>query len=209
MDLADPFELPLPPGTSPFGVKGHVYVAFFRYCDDQVPGGAKPTIAALEDSRLREFLSQRFLAGSFYDIMPILPAAASAALRAGEPLIQFMRRFGAHRADHDIPGIYKLALKLSSPEATVVRSPRLAMQYFNFGTVSSRVVQPGCCETLRTGVPGRAAHWYAATVEGFTPKVLERTGARNTRVRTVVVGPDGQKAGIETVTLKFVTTWSE
>jgi hypothetical protein len=209
VDVADPFDLPLPPGTSPFGVKGHVYSAFFRFCDESVPGGAEGAIAALQDPRLRDFLRQQFLAGSFYDIMPILPVAASAALRAGEPLVQFMRRLGAHRADHDIRGIYKWALKLSTPEKTVIRSPRLAMQYFNFGTVSSRITARHRCETVRTGVPGRAAHWYAATVEGFTPKVLAMAGASDARTRTIVEGPDGSRAGIETVTIRFVTTWEE
>src|SRR5690349_4733816 len=66
-------RVPFAPGESPFRGKGVTYRNFVDYVEEHLPGGRERLLAAIADPALRAFAAQRFLAGTFYDQMPMIP----------------------------------------------------------------------------------------------------------------------------------------
>src|SRR5579883_3482712 len=117
--------LPFAPGDGPFRIKGAIYRGHLDYVADHVPGGIEAMLGGFKDPRLATFFHQQFLAGSFYDIVPLVVAGYVCARQSRKSFSEFIRTRSRHQAERDINGLYRVLLKLTTPSAVLGRLPRL------------------------------------------------------------------------------------
>jgi hypothetical protein len=189
-----------------FHAKGLVYQGAREFYDLRVPGGAAAVRDALGDAEVAAFFDQRFLAGGWYDVMPILPIAAAAAHVAGVPRADFIRDNARWVADRDLHGIYKLIVSMASAQLIAERLPALSMRYFDFGDADGKMVRDNVFEAHRYGVPAKLAEWMALVTSGFVPVALAQAGAKHVRVRWGV-RQDGSARGVPLVRIRFEVSW--
>lgn len=192
---------------SPFHAKGLVYQGARDFYAKRVPGGLDAVRRRLEPD-LADFFGQSFLAGGWYDVLPIVPLSRTAAHLSGVTHPRLVRENAAWVAERDMNGVYRFALKLASPGAVVSRLPRLSMQYFDFGRAEGAATGDRRFETWRYGIPEALAQWMVWVTEGFTPVVLKAAGAGQVTVRVQEQERDGDVLGLHTVRMRFVMEWT-
>ncbi|MCC6557167.1 MAG: hypothetical protein IT372_29795 [Polyangiaceae bacterium] len=199
---------PVPPGTSPFHVRGSTYVGVRSYIDARVPGGLSAVLPHLPDEAHRAFSSQVFLPVSMYDALPLRALTEATALAEGLPYAQSVRGRARIVAQRDITGLYKLFFKAVSPARAAERLQRAALRYFDFGGVEILEKAARRSVVVHGGVPRFLVPWYVPMLEGYTAVVLEVAGGRSPAVRTEPPLRDGERAGIETVSLRIELAWT-
>src|SRR5688500_9646383 len=93
------------PGTGPFRAKGTIYLGAQRFYAQAVAGGLEAVLSRLSDVRLTEFLRQKFVAGGWYDVGPLVPFGEAAAQVAGTAHLEFLRTQARAQAQTDINGV--------------------------------------------------------------------------------------------------------
>lgn len=195
------------PGESPFRTKGNVYRALLESADKRVPGGKAAVLAQIEDPALRAFYEQRFLAASTYDIFPLIPFGMAGAKLAGVPYPEFVRRGAELTARRDMNGVYRVILKLASPDMVVARLPRILAQYFAFGEIDGRFNGTRRYEATARGLPRAIANWLTHISQGFIPVVMEQAGARDVSIAIRAPIDSGVAHGVTLVTVSFEVSW--
>jgi hypothetical protein len=198
----------VPPGRSPFHVRGTTYLRVREWVNDRVPGGLPAVLEHIADRELREFISQVFLPVRDYDALPLRPFTEAVALVEGRPWAESVRNRARAVAESDINGLYKLLLRAVSPATAVERLQRISQRYFDFGSASVRALGDRRAEGSQTGMPRPLAGWFMPMLEGYGATLLEMTGARAPRLRFSSPERDGEREGIETVTLRFEVSWT-
>jgi hypothetical protein len=200
-------RLPMRVGTSPFRVKGHVYEKMRADFAETAPGGLEGLLARIADDEITAFATQPFMASSWYDALPMMPLSIAHAHALGVPFHHHLRDRGRYVAERDIPGIYRVLLRLSSPELVASRLPRASMQYFNFGQSEATTLRPGLVRIWQAGVPVTLVPLIAATHEGFVSAAMEMAGARRVVVRCVDTLHDGERGGVSTLRVELEIAW--
>src|SRR5690242_15864350 len=139
--------------TPPFRTKGLTWKGAREFYDRVVPGGAA-AVARACGPELRPFLEEPVLPSSWYDVLPIVKVAATAAKLAGKPADVMVRENAAFVARRDMGGVYRFILSMVPPDTVALRLGRLSLQYFDFGTEKSERRGPKEVRTTRTGIPG-------------------------------------------------------
>ncbi len=206
--ISIPRTLGFPVGASPYRVKGHVYQGLFESTEKRCPGGVAAVLPRLADAELRAFFGQKFLAASFYDLLPLLEFGREAAHLAGIPYTAYVRGGARLQAEKDVNGLYRALLRLASPNLVVLRMPRVLMQYMSFGQATGRMTGEKTYEIVVRGVPEAVQVWLTAAAEGFIPFVLETAGAKNVVTRQMRATADETKSGVPLVTGGVVVKWS-
>jgi hypothetical protein len=198
---------PYAPGESPFKVKGFSYSNTLACLGREVPGGLPALLAQVHDARLRQFLEQPFLDGTWYDVLPF-PTMLHAASRLSElsPL-ELARKAAADGAEKNVKGIHRLLLQLTSPDQLIERLPAVAKQYLNFVTSHVERRGPSFWVSTADGIPSAIVHVYMTTTEAFTTRALELAGAKDTRQTWHPPKVTGQDRGITVVQAVREITW--
>ncbi len=194
-------------GGSPFHCKGLVYQGAKAYYEKRIPGGTKEMRSWMTDPALFTFWDRDFLAGAWYDALPIVELSRAAAHAAGVPHLILVKENARAVAERDIHGVYKVLLRLASPELVVKRLPRAALQYFDFGEVRDEQLEGKSFTATQFGIPEHMSAWMSACIQAFSPVALETAGAKNVRVRTTVSPVVGQREGVDLVEIRIQMTW--
>jgi hypothetical protein len=206
--LSIPRLLGFAAGASPYRVKGHVYHGLFESTDKRCPGGVEAVLRRLADEELHAFFQQKFLAASFYDLLPLLEFGREAAHLAGVPYSSYVRGGARLQAEKDVNGLYRAMLRLASPSLVVTRMPRVLVQYMNFGRAEGRMTDERTFEIVVRGVPDVVQVWLTAAAEGFVPYVLETAGAKDVSSRAIRATPDETVNGVPLVRGGVVFRWT-
>ena len=104
-------------------------------------GGEKAWSALVDAASAAErgVLSGIFLAGSWYPIGPITRVVARFCEATDAPDDE-MRRLSAYIADTDLGSVYKMILRLGSPEMLVRRTGSLWGRYFDVGEMTPKQI---------------------------------------------------------------------
>jgi hypothetical protein len=196
-----------PPGKSPFRTKGNVYRALFESADARVPGGRAAVLARIDDPELLAFYDQTFLAASTYDIFPIIPFGMAGAKIVDLSYSEFVRGGAEFAAKRDLAGVYRVLLKLASPELVVARLPRILSQYFDFGRIEGGFSEPRRYEATAFGLPRSVAVWLTSVAHGFVPVVMKHAGARDVTVRIKPQTDPTTVHGVTVVSASFEIRW--
>ncbi|MDI3282948.1 hypothetical protein [Polyangium sp. 15x6] len=199
---------PVPPGKSPFHVRGSTYLGVRSYIDEQIPGGLPAVLAHVPDEAVRAFASQVFLPVAMYDVLPLRPITEATARAEGMSFEESVRGRARIVAQRDIRGLYKLFFKAVSPATAAERLQRASLRYFDFGELE--ILEKGAKRTLlaQKGMPRFLLPWYLPMIEGYTAVVLEIAGARSPTTRAEPPRRDGEREGLETVSLRIELAWS-
>lgn len=199
--------VPFVPGESPFRAKGIQYVDSITYYNEHIPGGWEGLTAGIGEPRLRAYLSQRFLAGAWYDVFPYVAAHRVASISLGQPYLDFIRRMAAWLIDRQFRGIYRVFLKIGRPDAVVRSLPDIAAKYYDFLRVDLKQLGPCHYETRAGGLPAVVAPSYQVASEVAVIKALEIAGGRNIRHRWMPAEPDGEAHGLPLVRVRREIRW--
>ncbi len=172
----------------------------------EVVGGYERVCAELE-APVRNYLGQRFLAGSWYDYLPLFLLYRKASELTGIPLASLERTLGRNAAARDLRGIYKLLLMVASVQQALGRLPAAWRQYFNFGDacVSERQSKSG--EFAVTGFPSVFAEDFLNVLDGWITCVLENAGGMLVTPERRPIVSDGETHGVPTTTIAFFFRW--
>ena len=184
-----------------------MYLGAIEYYEAAVPGGMAAVLDSIKDGDLYAFLSQRFLAASWYDVMPVAPLASAAARVRGVSVAQILEERGRWQVQRDLLGVHRALLTNSTPEEVVKRMPRAGTQYFDFGEIRMEVVRPGVCEGVRTDLPASIRAWYVHGTAAYIKAALEAAGAREPEVRFRAGEVTGEREGFVMLNIPFDITW--
>ena len=174
----DSFETPpVPPGKSPFHIRGTGYIGHMAWIDEHFPGGRNGFLDALSPT-MREFFSQTFLAISDIDFLPLAAAGYVCARVLNMSFDAFVEMRARHQATMDVGGVYRVLLKLTSAKMVAARLPKMMSKYFNFGPVSIVADGPLFVDFVADGVPQMLAPWFTACYRGYVEVALTTAGAR-------------------------------
>lgn len=171
--------VPVPPGTSAFRVKGHGLRARMDVYDRIVPGGRQAVLAAIEDRAVREYLSGPILAASWYDLFAHAALDIAAADVLGMPAWQSVARASGLQAENDAAGIYRVLLKLVSPQMLVSKLGKISSQYFDHGGIDVQKVDSRHARMTRTGIANQLYWWWGGILEGYVHALFRLSGAKN------------------------------
>jgi len=164
------------PGAGPFRTKGNLYrggIEMLRHL-----GIWDAVLAALPDDEHRQFFSQTFLAGSWYDLFPVQTLDEVASVLRGVTLQAHIQDNTKFQFGRDVNGLYRLLLRFSNPSAMVERVNRLSAQYFDFGESEVSAVQPRSATVTRRGVPTTLAPWFAEASISYVKVAMRAAGAK-------------------------------
>lgn len=208
---AAPMLAPLPfaIGRSPFRTKGLLYRGVIQQLKAMVPGGLDAIAEAAGDDELGEFIRQPFLASSFYDVLPAVWLADTAAALVGQRSEAFMKQRAAEQAITDLNGVHRVMLAAAPPAVVAMRMARLTLRYFDFGGADPTREGPCHVRIRRSGVPNVLVRWHDAVSSGYVEALLLQAGAKAPSCQVAHVECEGTVHGVPTYTLTFDITWRE
>jgi hypothetical protein len=194
-------------GKSPFRAKGVNFRNVLAFAEAKVQGGQAQFLARLHHHDLRAFMAQPFLAASWYDALALIPLIAELSRELHLSTQQCARELAGFVVKRDATGIYKLLLKITTPESLLERSTHTARQYFDFVKSDFTRVDPRVYRLTHSGIPQVAATTYMNIVEGFVDAGLALAGAKEVRQRWERPQPLGIVSGVEIVRLEREIRW--
>jgi hypothetical protein len=200
--------LPVPPGDSPFHVRGLYYTRLLEHARS-LPGGVDAFFGTLKDERVREFLRQKFAWSTWYDALPTMPCHVALARVRGLDFETLTKERGRLAGKAIIPSMFRALLALASPQAMAQHIPRVLMANFDFmRTDVSRVLDD---KGIGEGhaIPLVIAPSVILTVLGFTEGALELAGYSDVSSSYSDVTPDGQVHGFDTVATRLEFSWGQ
>ena len=190
-----------------FNVKGLVYRGTQEFYAKRLAGGLEVLKRQLVDEKLVQFWEQNFTPGAWYDLFPLMAINQAASRVAGVPYTELVKENAAYIAERDINGVYRLLLKLASPELVASKLPRASLQYLDFGEAEGKMVGDKRFHAVQRRVPAAFASWMTASVQGFAPTALAIVGAKDIAITTRSVSQDTAPAENRTVELTHEVTW--
>jgi serine/threonine protein kinase len=172
--------LPVPPGESPFQIKGNTYRGLAHRAQ-VLPRGLDTLCDALSDPAVRAFIRQPFLASGRYDLLPVLPICVAFAERVGLPLDEFVRSGTVAQAVYDLKTIFRGVIEVRPVDEVAERLARLGARFYDFGTVSQSRPLPltgartakDTVSLVHAGVPAYVLPWYEPMIVAYTAKIAE------------------------------------
>lgn len=201
--------MPIPVGSGPFHVKGVLYVATQKYFNTQVEGGLAKLASTIEDEQVRDFIQQKFLPSSWYDVLPVAPLIRAEAEVSKQTVATYLRHRARFQAKEDISGVYRWLLKLASPETIALKLPRLLTQIFDFGESHADKLRENTVRIELKGFPRVLGEWYSNAFEVYAETALELAGAKNITLHLKTTPEDAGGGRIPLVTLGGDIHWDQ
>jgi hypothetical protein len=195
------------PGQGPFHIKGLAFEGLFAYVAQKVPDGKARAFERIADPRVRAYLQQPFLAASRYDIVAYLHMVSAAAGAAGVPAARFLAEQSAWQAARDVGGVYRLLLKVTSPETVAQRLGLAWARYFDFAKIDVLSVTPGCVVLHVRQMPTVLVPWYRIGARSAGDTIIALAGATAIEVAFTVPQPDGTASGFALCHFELRRTW--
>lgn len=192
---------------SPFRAKGVLYLGTRTFFEAHHERGIEAVAEQLPEGRLRAFLRQSFLAGGQYEVL-VVPALIAAEARAMQrPVDQYLLERTRWQAEKDIHGVYRLLLKLTSPETVVMRMPKLVTQMFNFGITRSTLTGPTSADMEAQGIPAALVPWLTIAFEVYIETAVRLAGARACTLATTKPLVEPSREGFPMRTIRVRLEW--
>jgi hypothetical protein len=197
---------PVPPGESPFHVKGLAYLGHLDWIDGHFPGGRAGFLALLSPT-MRAFFGQTFLAISQVDFLPLASAGQVCARALGMNFVDFIEMRSRHQATLDIQGVYRMLLKLTSPKLVAVRLPKMMSKYFDFGTSRSLSEESFHVAFEVAAIPELLVEWFLGCYTGYVEVVIGAAGG-SLPTLDITTAPADKLHGFAACKLVCTMRWS-
>lgn len=196
-------EVPLRPGEGPFQIKGLAHRGLLHYCQHRVDGGIRAFSAALPSKPMRDFFAQPFLAGSFYDLLPLAAGSAIVAEMTRIPLDVFAQQQGRAQAVHDVQNAYRALLQGRTSDDFHLRLRPLASRYYNFGEWDVTRDERNRLRIHARGVPTWLLPWFTPMLSGYFAGLVAAMGKPHSQVTLAANRREGTAAGLPLSTLEL------
>jgi hypothetical protein len=197
---------PVPPGNSPFKIRGTGYLGHLQWVDEHFPGGREAFLAALSPP-MERFFRQTFLAIAEIDFLPLVAAGYVCARVLKTDLDAFVEMRARHQALLDVAGVYRLLLKVSSAKMVASRLPKIMGKYFDFGEVRLVREETRMVDFTVDGLPQLVVPWFIACYRGYIEVTLGGAGGKLPVLETRVE-PVPEQRGFPTSRLVARVTWA-
>lgn len=194
-------------GASPFHVKGVLYQGTQAFFEKKVAGGLPRLLREMGPGPLADFLGQRFLPSSRYDVMPVPALIHHEAAVLNQSVQAYLQARTRWQAEQDLRGAYRLQLALVSPDTVASRLPRIMMQMFTFSRVTTESPAPRTTRVHVHGVPRPLAEWLNTSLMVYARYAMEQAGAATVFTHHDSPTPDGTESGIPLVALHLRLSW--
>lgn len=181
------------------------YRGFMAHVD--ATHGRAALLEACDDEDLRRYLAQPFLAASWYDLFPIVPATELAARLDGMDVGAFLEHHATRQAETDLSGVYRAILGVISPSLAIHALVRITSRYYGFGDTRVAFLRGKEARVVRGGQPVFASAWYETASTPYIAVVLQRAGAKNVDVRRSRANAR-EADGVPVHDVVFDLTWS-
>ena len=141
MDSNLPF--PAPVGQNPFHVKGFVVQGVREFIEKSVPGGMTTAMKRISDPAVVEYLSQPFLAASWYDAIAYINFIGAGGSASGRPRVRYYADHAVWQIERDLKGVNAMLYRAETPEALAGRMGTAWGRSFDFAQVETLEVMPG------------------------------------------------------------------
>jgi serine/threonine protein kinase len=202
-----PPALPCDPGSSTFHIKGVAYQGLVRLVEQKIQGGLATLDEELEDARLSEFIRQQFLAGSRYDILPMLPLNVAIARTLGKPLNTLASEQGIGQAQYDVRYVYRRLFEATALETIAEFLNRYGAQYYETGECTTEQPEPAHVIIRRRRLPAYVLPWYAPLHSSYGEEIVRLKGARRIEVSIRPPVETGKRRGVAIVDLVVDLRW--
>jgi hypothetical protein len=197
--------LPVPPGQSPFHVRGLYYARLLSHATKRLGGRAR-VLSALSPE-LRAFAEQSFAWTGWYDALPAMPICVAFVRELGLPFEPGVREQTRSAALDIIPSFFRLALRVPGHVAFTAQTERIVPATMDFIELKMERSTETHSSGWGRGVPLFLAPHVANTVVGFFQAILElRTGAV-VRARYTDVVKIAPRHGFESVAIRYEFDW--
>ena len=194
-------------GESPFRAKGVLYQGTQSYFESRVPGGMEKLVETIEEPELREFISQRFLSSVLYDVLPA-PALIAREARAAEATVDdYLRARTEWQAHRDIHGVYRVLLRLVSPERVITRLPQLLIQLFDFPEAELDTTGERARRVTFRHIPKPLVSWLRVAFEVYTRTAMTAAGAKDLDIAFEPPTPEESRAGVPMREMLMTVSW--
>ena len=193
-------------GQSPFHAKGVLYLGTQSFFSEHVRGGVEALAQEIEHEPLRAFITQKFLASSLYDVMPVpaLIAYEARTLRMG--VDDYLLHRTRHQAKKDLGGVYAWLLRLATPQLVASRLPRIMLQMFDFAQAEVVSESPHELVARFTGIPAPLAPWLNVCLAVYAETAIKLAGG-NPTIDAGTLRSSGTRAGLSLVDLEVPIRW--
>lgn len=193
---------------SPFRTKGVLYIGTQTFFAAQSPRGIELVAEQLPPGRLQDFIRQKFLAGGQYEVL-VVPTLIEAEARAtGQTLDRYLLHRTRWQAERDIHGVYKLLLKLTSPETVITRLPKLITQMFNFGSSTVTMTGPKRADLTISGIPAMLVPWLMIGFKVYGETAVQLAGGKSVTWTPLPPTVEAPNEGFSMRAMRGTLTWA-
>lgn len=196
-------RLPRAPGKSPFQVKGLAYKGLLHFVATKIDGGVGVLAASMRDASLRDYITQTFLASTFYDALPLVAASAAAANLTNAQLDVFAQSQGRAQAKYDADHAFRAFIQGRSIDDFPSRCKLIAARYYNFGEWEANSFSPGTVTFVVKGIPAWASPWFGPLLGGYASTMVQFVAKKNASCTVYPTRRDGTTDGIQTVIVEM------
>lgn len=198
--------LPVPPGTSPFLIKGEFYrqMAPSVLHHDAQSGGEVSRI--VEREGLMKFWTQPFLSSVMYDALPLPRLVMAIAEARQRDVRELTERMGKAAVEQQMNGVYANLLRPINPANFCGRFEQLIKHFYNFGPLTATPI-PGGARVVREGVPLCIAEWWSLVTRAFAEVPLTSQGATDLTLDWRVA-PQRSEGGVHLGTVIWDVRWT-
>jgi hypothetical protein len=198
--------LAFPPGESPFEARGRTYLTILAPLD-RLQGGRRRLLDALPDDATREFFAQSFRSTYWYDFCPAIILSETMAKLVEQPVNDFLRERAKAHAESDFSGLFKIALKLASPEIILNAMVKVGRFYYSFGEGHIELAQRGQARVVQKLLPEPFVNWWNMTAGPYMEVAISRSGARNIVTKTTVSSVSKLVHGVPACSVTYDMRW--
>lgn len=200
--------LPCRPGESPFHIKGEFYRQLSTTIEvyDQRSKGA--VRAAIARSELAQFLSQKFLSSSLYDVLPIPRVFMLLAEVLDRDVYELTSHLGKSAIEMSMSGVYESLFARLTPQNFADRFGTIIPHIYDHGAATVTRAPDGKGGSLvREGVPSCVAEWWCVVTVPFVEVPLAANGARDIEIEWKI-DPRGTRGNIPLSRVSWKIHWA-
>ncbi len=161
-------------------VKGTLVLAAMRFIDERIgPEGRQAILPELREED-RRLLETGALASAWYPISLLLTLHRLAQKHFGDRFPNIHREIGRAAADYGFTTVYRIFLKVGSPEFILARATSVFAKYYESGTMRVAFSEKGhaICEIAEFADP---APELCDRIAGFLARTIELSGGKDFR----------------------------
>ncbi|MDI1443474.1 hypothetical protein [Polyangium sp. 6x1] len=169
----------------------------------RVEGGPAAFVAALPLPALQGFFGQPFLAGSFYDLYPLVAGSGVLASLLRSQLDTFAHQQGRAQASYDVEHAYRALFQGKSADDVHARLRPLAGRYYDFGEWNVDRVGPDRIRVVERALPIWIMPWFIPMQIGYFSGLMAALGKPGSTVTLQSFRREGLAGSVPLVVLEL------